>query len=265
VQLFIVVNLIFYFFVSYYHRSDYTPSAFDNQSSHISTRSYIQWAKPLDDDIRNSIDHLRDKKLEGYHADKIVGLSYKIYKKDILNDSTNFLSTQTEKTHVFLNSYDQKVSFFSKTLIFILIPVFALFFYLAFIKRLKYYGASLILATHFLTFNLLFYTLLLIVIYLPYQITGSLALYNLPYKGLGALLYSPSTKPFSNIVFGIYEGFEAMHVIAWTTWLFFCFKRLFKLHWVHNIIISYLLSRVFFLVVFSLYKKFLIAFTLWNM
>ena len=265
-QLFIVVNLLFYMIVTAYQRTDYTPSAYDNNGSNISDRPFLKWTSSIDSALINSINDLRNHKLENYDAKKTMALSYSIHKGiDPKSISNSKLVNEEQKTQAFFNNYDQKVSFFSKTLIFLLIPLIALLFYAVFYRKLKYYGSALILATHFLTFNLLFYTVLLLVIYIPYQLTGLKEVYSLPYKALEAVLYNQWMEPFSNAVFGIYRGYEAMHIIAWGIWMFIAFKRLFDLHWLLNLLISYLLARLFFILVFSFYKKFLIAFTLWNM
>ncbi len=267
VQMFIIVNLVFYVLVSFLHRTDYVPSAFDNDSSFISDRPLLHQAQPLDIAIKTGIEHLREKKLQQFQVSKEINLSYKIYRglKIDSNITVPTGSDDADKTKVFLDDYDHKVSLFSKTLVFILIPVFALVFYLFFFKRLKYFGSALIFATHFLSYNLLFYSLLSVVSFLPSKWFGSTTFSALPFKGVELLLYNKSLSPFSTAVFGLYQGFEALHVIFFGVWLYAAFRRLFNLAWWQNILVSYFLARVFYIVIFCLYKKFLIAFTLWSM
>jgi hypothetical protein len=51
--------------------------------------------------------------------------------------------------------YDEKTNVLSRTLIFLLIPIFALLFYALFFKNRKYFSEHVVVATHFWSFNLL--------------------------------------------------------------------------------------------------------------
>lgn len=51
--------------------------------------------------------------------------------------------------------YDEKTSVLSKTLMFLLIPIFALLFYLLFFKKRQYLVEHVVVATHFWSFNLI--------------------------------------------------------------------------------------------------------------
>jgi len=51
--------------------------------------------------------------------------------------------------------YNQRTSVLSKTLIFLLIPIFAVLFYLLFFKKRKYFLEHVVVATHFWSFNLI--------------------------------------------------------------------------------------------------------------
>ena len=235
IQLFIVVNLIFYIVVQHFHRTDYTPGINDGRSVQMQDYPYLRWAKPLDNTIAVGLDSLQVHK-----------------RGNVEND-------------LFKTAYNLKVSFYSKTLIFILIPIIALLFYLLFYRRLKYYGAALIMATHFLTFNLLLYVAYQVVNWAPAKWFHSKTFSALPARAIESSLYNDALAPFSTAVFGLYSGFEAYHVIFWTIWMYAAFRRMFRLHWLPNILASYVLSRIIFILIFSLYKKFLIAFTLWNM
>jgi hypothetical protein len=51
--------------------------------------------------------------------------------------------------------YNEKTAVLSKTLIFLLIPIFALLFFALFFKKRKYFVEHLVVATHFWSFNLI--------------------------------------------------------------------------------------------------------------
>ena len=52
-------------------------------------------------------------------------------------------------------AYNKKTAVLSKTLIFLLIPIFAFLFYALFFAQKKYFVEHLVVATHFLSFNLM--------------------------------------------------------------------------------------------------------------
>jgi hypothetical protein len=202
--------------------------------------------------------------MANYDTARFAGPSFNVHRIFFMKDSFAGYSDITYR-QMFLNNYDQRVSVFSKTLIFLLIPVFAIILFCFFPRRLKYFGSALNLSTHFLVFNLLFYILLFAVSSLPYKWFAIDSMRGLPFKAIKELLYNPLMHSFSKAVFGLYEGFEALHIIFWGTWLFIAFRRLFQLHWLINILASYVIARLFFILVFCFYKKLLIAITLWTM
>ena len=51
--------------------------------------------------------------------------------------------------------YNERTSVLSKTLIFLLIPIFALLFYGLFFKKRKHFVEHVVVATHFWAFNLI--------------------------------------------------------------------------------------------------------------
>jgi hypothetical protein len=53
------------------------------------------------------------------------------------------------------SKYNGRTSVLSKTLIFLLIPIFAILFYALFFKKRKYFVEHLVIATHFWSFNLI--------------------------------------------------------------------------------------------------------------
>jgi hypothetical protein len=60
--------------------------------------------------------------------------------------------------------YNQRTGVLSKTLIFLLIPIFALLFFLLFFRKRKYFVEHLVVATHFWSFNLILLGVILPVI-----------------------------------------------------------------------------------------------------
>ncbi len=157
--------------------------------------------------------------------------------------------------------YNHAIGTFAKTFIFVLLPVFAGFFFLVFFKKIKYYGASLIFSTHFMIYNLCVYSLYALIDVLPRLfINGFHGWIMLPFN---ALFYETKLEPVSSFLFG--SSFELFHLVFWMPWLFIAFKRLFKTVWWKNILISYFCSRIFFFLIFSVLKKALIAFTVWSM
>jgi len=78
------------------------------------------------------------------------------------------------------NKYNQRTGVLSKTLIFLLIPIFALLFYALFFKERKYLIEHVVVATHFWSFNLLllgvilpFATVVLIRLFIALNIPAS--------------------------------------------------------------------------------------------
>ena len=157
--------------------------------------------------------------------------------------------------------YEHSVAAFGKILIFVLLPVFAAFFFLFFFKKIKYYGAALIFATHFMVYNLCVYSLNCLISIAPGKIYKPLEGWVM--KPLKILFYNDAIAPFSTFIFG--EGFEFFHILFWMPWLFIAFKRLFNTPWWKNLIISYLCCKIFYYLIFGVLKKALIAFTIWSM
>jgi hypothetical protein len=63
--------------------------------------------------------------------------------------------------------FDIKVATYSKVLMIIAIPLFALIFLLFFYKQLQYYGSALILASHFMVYNLCFFLFHILINIIP--------------------------------------------------------------------------------------------------
>jgi spore maturation protein SpmB len=80
--------------------------------------------------------------------------------------------------------YDEETAVLSKTLVFTLIPVFAILFYAFFLRKKRYFAEHLIVATHFWSF-----ALLLIGVFIPILLlvlTRSGAALGIPVEALAA-------------------------------------------------------------------------------
>lgn len=159
------------------------------------------------------------------------------------------------------SAFAANVKTFGKTLIFLLLPLIALVFFLLYRRKLKYYGSALTLATHFMVYNLCFYSLHALLNVGPMYI-------NLEWAGwlmrpFYFLFYNDYTAPVSSFIFG--SEFEFMHLLFWMPWLFIAFQRVFGTPWWKNLLASYFCSKIFFFLIFGVLKKIVIAFTIWSL
>ncbi len=275
IQLYLVVSILFYFTVTKVHVKDYTPSYGDQGYYGLSGYRFFRWAEPFDNAILNGIDKMqqghfidtRTKILDRFEnlKDSVTGL-YPVRVQS--QPDTAFLTRHqlevmagnvSEK--LFLKSFDSTISAYSKTFIFILLPLMACLIFLFFYKELKFYGAALIFSAHFMVFNLCFFILHCLIDWLPAQIWG---------EAYGQILSRPifplfegSLAKYFNLFF--VSSFEFFHLLFWVPWLFLAFRRLTNKPWWANLIISFICGKVFYYLIFSLFKKALIAFTIWTM
>ncbi len=274
VQLYLVVAFAFFLILSNLKVTDYIPAYGDQVYYSLSQYSTLRWAEPIDISVENGIKNIWDEKgleiqknLEQTYNDKYFdGQNYQIPGRE--NQDSITLTKENLKVYSYRQAalvryalFDAKVPTYGKVLIFLLIPVFALFFFLIFYKKIKYYGAALILATHFMVYNLCFYVVWSFLNYLPARL-GIFNNKSWMYKPLDLIFYNYYTEPISNYLFG--TSFELLHIIFFVPWFYICFKRLFNLPWWKNLIVSFFLSRIFFYLIFGVLKKFVIAFTIWS-
>jgi Protein of unknown function (DUF3667) len=273
IQLYLVVAFLFYIIVSKVGVTDYIPSAGDHYYYTLSSYKLLKWTKPIDEWAINGIDSLWVNKGRKIEASITNNLNQHFVRNDslVLKGRGNIDSVLLPKENIPIvafrqmvevrqHAYSNAVGAFSKTFIFVLLPFFAGLFFLLFFKKIKYYGASLILATHFMIYNLCFYSLV-VLINVVTSITGyhkSLLMY--PFN---KLLFNDTITPYSELIFG--GSFEFLHLAFWMPWLYIAFKKLFNTPWWKNLLISYACSRIFFYLVFGVLKKLLIAFTIWTM
>ena len=273
VQLYLVVAFLFYIVVSKVGVTDYIPSVGDHYYYSLSYYKPLGWAKPIDDKVIAFIDRLWikkgvqiEKKIEDRLKENILDSNnshlYGRLRKDSLAVPISKMPIVAFKQMVEVRQslYNHSIGTFAKTFIFVLLPVFAGFIFLIFFRKVKYYGASLIFATHFMIYNLCVYSLYCLVDILPRMyIKGFHGWIMLP---LNTLFFDTKLEPVSAFLFG--APFELFHLTFWMPWLFIAFKRLFNIVWWKNILISYACCRIFFYLIFGVLKKALIAFTIWS-
>jgi hypothetical protein len=273
IQLYLVVAFLFYIVVTKIGVSDYIPAYGDHNYFFLSGHKLFSWAEPIDKWAVASIDSLWERKGRELQQpiEDIFKESYTKSDSLIINnlEKTDSVVLNTNKIPILSYNkmrmlrqrlYNNSIGTFSKTFIFVLLPFFAAFFFLFFFKKIKYYGASLILATHFMIYNLCIYSLISILNFTTKSLFGVKNIIMYPFN---KLLFNETIAPFSQIFFG--SVFELFHIIFWGAWLAIAFKRLFETSWWKAIFISYVCSRVFFYLIFGVLKKLLIAFTIWTM
>ncbi len=241
VQLFVVVNLIFYFITNFLGVTDYTPNQGDESYFGLSSYSIFRWVEPADNSFVNYIGHTRERKVREIAEER--NKSAIRWKDDfhLVFDSSgnNMLNYQLQAR--FNNSYSEKVSEYSKLLLIILVPFIALIFYLFFYKKMPSYGAALIFATHFMAYNLLIFSMRCVANYFSLLITnGKIKLSVVVIK---YLFYNHYTSPFFSLITD--DPFEMLHFVLWMPWLFIAFKRLFNPKWFFNLIACYFSARIF--------------------
>jgi Protein of unknown function (DUF3667) len=275
VQLYLVVAVLFYISMGYFNRKDYIPAVGDHHYFGLSSYIIFKWAEPLDNYVQASIDSSwvkKGKEIEKQLADEYTANGskdsiVKIYsrlKKDSIIVPYSKVNTLAFHDMLILrgDGFYSKIASYSKAFVFLLIPFFAVFFLLFFYKKLATYGAALIFSTHFFVYNLSIYMLYTAVNVLPAQWLHNKNLIFWMRWPFDAIFYNSYTEGITTFIFG--EAFEFTHFIFWMPWLFIAFKRLFATTWWKNILISYLCCRIFYYLIFGMFKKALIAFTIWS-
>ena len=277
IQLFLVVNLIFYFVLHFSHVTDYTPGQYDHKYFVISDNNAFKYFKPIDSAVINGIDHLSKRKQEEFleeQQDRQARVKASFVGNNMddkwKGDSAAFVNADPKITSkfaaigLFNAEFDHKVSGYSKSLVFLLVPFMALIFFLFFFWKLKYYGSALVLATHFMVYNMCFFCLHVLTYWIPMRLglfprEANISLFS-PFQ---FIFYNKTMTPISTLLFG--SNFEMLHLIFWIPWMFIAFRKLWNLPWWLSLTGSYLCSRIFFYLIYGIYKKFLIAFVLWMM
>ena len=142
---------------------------------------------------------------------------------------------------------------YSKTLIVLLIPLNALVLFAVLFRRFKYFGSSLIFATHFVSYNILTFGLLEVLRYYFH--------FNI-FKPVEYIFYDSFLKPASLALMG--SHFEGFHFFFLLPYLLVAFHRLFKLKWWHNLLVSYFMVRLAFFISFAVYKEIITVILLYS-
>lgn len=142
-----------------------------------------------------------------------------------------------------------------------MLPLMAALLFLFFFRSLRWYGAALVLATHFMVYNLCFFIFHCIVDWLPGELWGH-QYGQILSRPLNPLFTGP-TATAANFLFG--SSFELLNLVFWVPWLAIAFRRLFNKAWWINILTAFIAGKVFYYLIFGFFKKLLIAFTLWTM
>lgn len=270
IQLFLIANVLFFLMYKIYAFSDFTPVWGDHQYFPLSSKGILMWAKPLDDKIEAAFEEKASPKWEKM-AEKIVVDPSKV----TILDTTlqRILDTTSQAKLVLLNALlipkNKKIEVdsayrkhieqaaynemrsqsaqYSKSLIFLLILLIAPFIYLFYRKSFQNIGSVLIFSTHFVSAYILYFGLNSVLIHK----------FNVGLSEPFSMIYGATKGTFwrdvINIVAGF--GFEFNGLPFLMAYFFFAFRRLFKPHWGYNLFASYCLSRIFFFLCFSIYKK----------
>lgn len=277
VQLYLVMSIIFFLGVTRIGVTDYIPNLFDYQFYSLSDYKLLKWAKPVDDAVNDGMleliktkqEHMIQEIDKSYASDSLLDRSGGMWvRSKRLNDSFYLgakelhVYTSNMATRLFNEKFNSHIATYGKTLIFSLLPLMAAVFFLIFFRKLKFYGAALILSVHFMVYNMLVYLVTSAIFWLPYKWFNSNAGSYLM-TPFSLVFYNKLTAPVSAFILG--PGFEFQHLLFWMPWFFIAFKRLFNIVWWKNLLISWLCGRVFFYLIFGILKKALIAYTVWSM
>ncbi|HYG40977.1 MAG TPA: DUF3667 domain-containing protein [Cytophagales bacterium] len=225
-QIFLLSNLFFYFVTHTIGSRDYTPFYGDHHFFFLSDYKILSWLQPIDQTIVNAIDSL-DK-----------------WKQSRLDLS--------EKELIQLFSEHSWV--YSKILVILLIPLYSIVFWVFFKRKLEYFGAAVIMATHFVSLQLILYSLYAFFVHylhIPYNKLLEYIFFESPIRFLGNFLFN--------------NPFELSQLFMWVPFLFFTIKNIFKGNvWV-QFVLAFIICKILFFITFGIYKKVLIVITLWLM
>lgn len=223
-QIFLLANIFFFFITHWVGVTDYTPNIGDEQFGGISNYYIFGWLEPLDQWIISQIGSLKSLKIDHFG-----------------------ISADEFRQRFWLNSY-----IYSKSFIILIIPFSAFAIYLFYKKRFKYFSNALIFTAHFVSFQLVLFSIFSIFRY-QFNInlfTPFLYIYDLE-----------SIKTITHFFFG--SNFEFVQMLYWMPYLFLAFRRVFSQeHSMITFLKAYFISRILFFITFVFYKKLLIVLTL---
>lgn len=140
------------------------------------------------------------------------------------------------------SKYNQRTSVLSRTLIFLLIPIFAALFYALFFKKRKYLVEHIVVATHFWSFNLL-----LLGVILPLATVGLIRLLKALNLGFAFVTNDGVTSTSLQLCFAVY--------------LFLMLRRCYGISKWYGALTALVIAWSFFHIVW-LYRFFLFEITL---
>ena len=140
------------------------------------------------------------------------------------------------------SKYNRRTNVLSKTLIFLLIPIFAFLFYALFFRKRKYLVQHVVVATHFWSFSLL-----LLGIVLPLTTVSLARIFNRVHLPSGYLTDDGMVSAFLQICLGVY--------------LFLMFRRCYGITRWYGLLTASVIAWSFFHIVW-LYRYFLFELTL---
>jgi hypothetical protein len=138
--------------------------------------------------------------------------------------------------------YNQKTSVLSRTLVFLLIPIFALLFYALFFRKKKYLVEHTVVATHFWCFNLL-----LLGVILPVLTIALARLFKAVDLPVTYVTNDGVVSAILQVLFGVY--------------LFLMLRRCYRVTWWYGTLTASVIAWSFFHIVW-LYRFFLFEATL---
>jgi hypothetical protein len=270
VQLYLVVSVFFFLAVSKLNIRDYIPSKEDHHYFYLSDYAIFKWAKPLDEKVVATIDTLQEHRFGAALAAQQEKILDKMAQQraNAGPGADSFTVARVPELAAMAASasmnakFNGKIGTYGKLFTFLVLPLFALVFFALFYKKLKYYGAGLILATHFMVYNLCFYVGYNLLTYLPYKLFGGNSGGWL-FWPIDLLFNNPVVKPVTEML--VAGDFELLHLVFWMPWLMLAFKRLFGLRWWLGLPVAYLCARIFYYLIFGVLKKALIAYTVWSL
>jgi Protein of unknown function (DUF3667) len=244
-QLFFICNLIFFFAAGHLGFTDFQPHFGDHEYNGISTTWLFRWFAPTETRIDAAITQLGANKAyaEGFIAAPTIAL--------VNADGVG---------HGFDASFAKHSSLYGKSFIFLLVPLSALLFFAFWRTRFRYAGAAVIFASHFISFYLLAFS---VVSFFNYTLESTAYVWFSPFHYIDMLYAWKPLTPALEFLFGSY--FSYVHMVMLTPYLYFAFKRLFAPVWWMNMFATFWISRALFFVFFSVYKKLLVALTIWLM
>ncbi|RVU01957.1 DUF3667 domain-containing protein [Mucilaginibacter limnophilus] len=222
-QVFVLANVLFYFVTHILGITDYSPNFGDHYYFGLSGYWIFQWTEGFDNYIASAIDQLGAWKQHQLH----------------LSDKQFYYT-------FFENSW-----IYSKTFIILLIPLFSVATWVAYIRRFKYFGEAVIFVVYFLSFQLITFCVITLIL------NG----FNVNiYQPFNWLFFKTPVYHVTNIFFN--NSFEFQNLLLWFPYLYFAIQRVYKGHPLLTVIITFLLSKVLFFLTFGVYKKLLIVLTI---